>query len=81
MFNIYLKLIPIINKYKDVILEVKELDKKSKGSAKLRTIFKDKSFLDVWFSKSGKYSYHWERRAQTGEIYRYDKGLSYLVGI
>lgn len=28
--------------------------------------------MDIWLSESGKYSYHWERRAQTGEIFRYD---------
>jgi hypothetical protein len=30
------------------------------------------SFLDVWISISGKYSYHWERRHIDGKIYRHD---------
>jgi len=29
-------------------------------------------FIDIWLSLKGKYSFHWERRAKTGEIFRYD---------
>lgn len=39
---------------------------------KLRMNFVDGSFLDVWLSVSNDYSYHWERRKQKGEIYRWD---------
>ena len=40
----------------------------------LRIIISDGSFVDVWFSLKlpGRYSYHWERRAIDGRIYRYD---------
>ncbi len=40
----------------------------------LRLILKDGSFIDVWFSLKlkGRYSYHWERRAIDGSIYRHD---------
>ena len=40
----------------------------------LRIIFKDGSFADVWFSLKleGRYSYHWERKAIDGAIYRHD---------
>jgi len=40
----------------------------------LRIIFTDGSFVDVWFSLklTGRYSYHWERRAVDGTIYRHD---------
>lgn len=40
----------------------------------LRIILSDGSFVDVWFSLklSGRYSYHWERRAIDGKIYRHD---------
>ena len=73
MHNIYLEIISIIKTdYKNIILDIQELSKRSKGSIKLRIILKDRSFLDIWISETGKYSYHWERRAQTGEIYRHD---------
>lgn len=40
----------------------------------LRIILKDGSFVDIWFSLklSHRYSYHWERRAIDGTIYRHD---------
>ena len=44
------------------------------GANELRLILKDGSFIDIWFSLKlkGRYSYHWERRAIDGSIYRHD---------
>lgn len=60
------------SKYKDITISTEILGKHSLGSAKLRLFFKDQSYLDIWLSPSGKYSYHWEQRAQRGIIYRHD---------
>ena len=40
----------------------------------LRIFIKEGSFVDVWFSlkRRGRYSYHWERKAVDGTIYRHD---------
>ena len=40
----------------------------------LRIILTDGSFVDLWFSLKleGRYSYHWERKALDGRIYRHD---------
>jgi len=40
----------------------------------LRMMISDGSFVDVWFSLKlpGRYSYHWERRAIDGRVYRHD---------
>jgi Family of unknown function (DUF6516) len=40
----------------------------------LRLILTDGSFVDVWFSLKlqGRYSFHWERRALDGKLYRHD---------
>lgn len=40
----------------------------------LRVILTDSSFMDVWFSLKlqDRYSFHWERRAIDGTIYRHD---------
>lgn len=40
----------------------------------LRLVLIDGSFVDAWFSLklAGRYSYHWERRAIDGTIYRHD---------
>lgn len=40
----------------------------------LRIILNDGSFVDIWYSLKlvDRYSYHWERRAIDGTIYRHD---------
>lgn len=60
------------SEFKDIISKVEYIRKRTIGSAKLRIIFKNNSFLDIWLSETGKYSFHWEARAQTGKIYRHD---------
>ncbi|MGC9523726.1 MAG: toxin-antitoxin system TumE family protein [Anaerolineae bacterium] len=40
----------------------------------LRVILRDGSFVDIWYSLKlvDRYSYHWERRAIDGTIFRHD---------
>jgi hypothetical protein len=44
------------------------------GVNELRIFIKDGSFVDIWYSLklSGRYSFHWERMAIDGTIYRHD---------
>lgn len=73
MIRLYNKLKAIAESdYKDIITSTEILGNRTIGSAKLRIFFKDQSYLDIWLSPSGKYSYHWEQRAQRGTIYRHD---------
>ena len=48
----------------------------------LRLLLVDGSFIDVWYSLKlvGRYSYHWERRALDGTIYRHDNAPHYRWG-
>jgi hypothetical protein len=39
---------------------------------KLRLLLRDSSFLDIWLSADGDYSFHWEQRRQHGKLYRWD---------
>ena len=39
---------------------------------KLRLALLDGSFLEVWLSTDGDYSYHWEQRRQRGRLFRWD---------
>jgi len=39
---------------------------------KLRIHLLDGSFVDVWCSSKGDYSFHWERRFVNGSLYRHD---------
>ncbi len=59
----------ICDDFSDIILDVSEL-----GENSFKIIFKDSSFLTVWFSLKleDKYSYHWERRNLDGKIFRHD---------
>ncbi|MBU1749711.1 MAG: hypothetical protein KKA73_18660, partial [Chloroflexi bacterium] len=55
--------------FADIVLEALILD-----INELRIILSDGSFVDVWYSLKlpDRYSYHWERRALDGTIYRHD---------
>ena len=66
-----------INKLHTIVLEEYSNIVESvliKDSNELRIIVIDSSYIDVWFSplNTGKYSYHWERKAIDGTIYRHD---------
>lgn len=55
--------------FADIVVEALVLDVNE-----LRVLLTDGSFVDVWFSLklAGRYSYHWERRAVDGMVYRHD---------
>ena len=58
--------------FSDIVEQTKLIRPGSLGSTKLRIILKENSYIDVWLSASGRYSYHWERRAKAGQIFRHD---------
>jgi len=39
---------------------------------KLRLSLIDNTFVDIWYSSDGSYSYHWEQRNVRDAIYRHD---------
>jgi hypothetical protein len=55
--------------YADIVADVL-----TPGLNTLRIVLHDGSFVDIWYSLKlvGRYSYHWERRALDGTIYRHD---------
>lgn len=56
-----------------VIIESGEIFfSQSKEPWKLRLHLCDDSFIDIYHSTSGKYSYHWDRRLMSNRIYRHD---------
>jgi len=73
IFNIYEEIERIAKtEFEDIIVSINSIGGKARLPNKLRIFFYDDSFLDIWLSIDGDYSYHWERRAQRGEIYRWD---------
>ena len=55
--------------FADIVLEAF-----SPGANEARILLTDGSFIDVWFSLKlqNRYSFHWERRALDGTLYRHD---------
>jgi len=61
-----------MNEYPDIVEDTQTHHTPSGAPAKLRIHIVNGSYLDVWLSASGKYSYHWEQRHITGQIHRHD---------
>jgi len=61
-----------LKKYGDIIREVTKVELASGVIVKVRVVFVDGSFLDVYWSSSGRYSLHYERRHIDGTVYRHD---------
>jgi len=73
IFSVYNKLARLAtSEFNDIVAETRIITLPSGEPAKLRLAIIDDSFLDVWLSDSGRYSYHWERRVITGDLYRHD---------
>ena len=71
--QLYLKLSSIaLEEFKGITISTRLIGGKATSPNKLRINFYDESFLDVWLSKDGDYSYHWEHRAQRGVLHRWD---------
>ena len=63
----------IISEFRETVKEIEVIRSRSSfGSSKIRCILNDNSFIDIFFSDSGKYSFHWERRFINGLIFRED---------
>ena len=60
------------SEFSDIMATSQIIHKRTSGSAKLRLFFKDQTYMDIWLSESGKFSYHWEHRAKRGLIHRHD---------
>lgn len=62
-----------VTEFADVVVSAQVLSLLTGDPLKLRLDLVDHSFLDVYLSSSGRYSYHWERRLlAAGDLYRYD---------
>ncbi len=62
----------VLKEFLDIVDDARIQFTPSGTVEKLRVFLKDESFVDVWFSPTGKYSYHWEHRHLSGLVYRHD---------
>lgn len=61
------------SEFGDIALRARVLYLPTGNPLKLRLDLVDRSFLDVWLSTGGRYSYHWERRhTNLHDFYRFD---------
>ncbi|MGY4706874.1 toxin-antitoxin system TumE family protein [Candidatus Bipolaricaulota sp. J31] len=58
--------------FSDIVEHAQILFSESGVPLKLRLSIVDGSIVDCFWSPSGKYSYHWDRRAIDGTVYRHD---------
>jgi hypothetical protein len=61
-----------LNEYPDIVEDAQILYATSGTPLKLRVYIIDGSYMDIYLSESGKYSYHWEQRHINGQLYRHD---------
>lgn len=71
ILSLYRKLAKIAEQYL-IVTSTQIIYFPSGEPQKLRIFIIDGSLLDIYFSMSGKYSYHWERRHINRGIYRFD---------
>ena len=64
--------------FADNVLDARDIE-----TNELRILLVDGSSIDVWYSLKlvGRYSYHWERRAIDGTIYRHDNAPLVPAGV
>jgi len=62
----------VLEEFSDIVVQARIQFTPSRTVERLRIFLRDGSFVDVWLSFRGKYSYHWERRHLDGSLYRHD---------
>lgn len=73
IFDLYNQLKQIADvEFYDIVLN-SEIHFSSTGRGKkLRVNLLDGTFVDIWYSVEGEYSYHWEQRRFRDTVYRHD---------
>ena len=58
--------------FRDIVVEIEVLKLPSRAPLKLRLHLVDNTFVDVWISPTGKYSYHWEQSVVRDVVFRHN---------
>lgn len=78
ILKLYRNLLDIaLREFKTVVDSGEILYSQSKEPWKLRLYLCESSFIDIYYSIKGKYSYHWNRRLTSNKIYRHDNAPHY----
>jgi len=60
------------NKFPDIVMSAELIPGMACRVRKLRLYLIDNTFVDIWYSSDGSYSYHWEQRPIRDATYRHD---------
>lgn len=60
------------SEFGDIVEETEILTSYTGRARKLRIKLIDQTFVDVWYSADGDYSFHWEQSMMRSSIYRHD---------
>lgn len=59
-------------KFSDILISAELISGVAGRIRKLRLYLIDTTFVDIWYSLDGSYSYHWEQRHVRDAVYRHD---------
>lgn len=72
ILELYRQLKDIVdNEYSEIVEDTEIIFTYSGRARKLRIKLIDDTFIDIWYSLEGEYSFHWEQ-ASRGMVYRHD---------
>ncbi|HLG29660.1 MAG TPA: DUF6516 family protein [Candidatus Brocadiales bacterium] len=73
ILDLYRQLKEIANKeYFDIVEDSEIIFSHTGRARKFRIKLVDNTFIDIWYSLEGDYSFHWEQRSVRNIIYRHD---------
>ena len=73
IYSLYKQLKSIAdNEFNDIIVNSEIIYSYSGRARKLRLDLMEGTFIDIWYSLDGGYSFHWEQREVRDAIYRHD---------
>jgi len=59
-------------RFSDILKSAEMIQGTAGRIRKLRLYLIDNTFLDIWYSFDGSYSFHWEQRGVRDSVYRHD---------
>ena len=73
IYSLYKQLKSIAdNEFNDIVINSEIIFTYSGRARKLRLDLMEGTFIDIWYSLDGSYSFHWEQREVRDAIYRHD---------
>lgn len=61
-----------VKEYSDIVEDTEIIFSHAGSARKLRIKLIDNTFVDIWYSLEGDYSFHWEQKSVRNTIYRHD---------